>query len=75
MQATIETTIDGMKLKHTGRFRKSDNTVIDSKGMKLSFRPGDKITFHEPKKRTPAQLIECPFDLHQWFKKSKQITC
>jgi hypothetical protein len=74
MNATIETTIDGMNIKHSGRYLKRENAVICGRGMKLTFRDGDKITFHEPQKRQTLKPVNCPLDMHQWFKKTKQIS-
>lgn len=73
MNATIETTIDGMTVKHSGKYLRRENAVICSKGIRLAFKEGDKITFHEPKRRGLNKPTNCPLDMHQWFKKSKQI--
>lgn len=73
MRAKVTTMIDGLRIVHTGRFCKKTDTVTDSKGMKLVITKGDIVEFIEPKKRQKAEVRECCLDMHQWFKKSKQI--
>ena len=72
MRAKVTTLIDGQKIVVTGRLNVSQTVVTDSRGMKLHIQSNDVVEILESNPRAAAPIC-CPFDLHKWFKQSKQI--
>ena len=71
MRAKVTTQIDGQTISVTGTLNAKRTQVKDSKGMILTICKNDTIEILAVRSRAPQ--IACPFDMHKFFKMSKQI--
>ena len=71
MKYNVKTTIDGQVCNFQGRIK--NNILHCAKGMRLTIYPDDVVTEIPEVIRVKSERIECPFDMHQFFKKTKQI--
>ena len=73
MKTKVTTEIDGQKCSFIGILSLNGKMLRCDKGMILHLNTGDKIEHVEQKPKQRKDLIPCQFDMHQFFRKTKQI--
>ena len=73
MRAKVTTIINGDIISVIGKLSADNKKITDSRGMVLFISKNDKIELIPPKEREKSTILYCPFDMHKWFKASKQI--
>ena len=73
MKARVTTMIDGDKLHITGNLSTDHKKLTAKNGMFINIEEGDTIELIAPRKRDKLNIAPCPFDMHKWFKASKQL--